>query len=145
MDKGNDRIRAATTSDLEAVLKIAELTSSSTERESLLKLRVESGECLVSEGQSRVVGFVTLARRSFFGRDFIELLAVDPDCRRKGVGGALLRRCVNEATTSAIFVSANRSNHTMLNLLRKERWQFSGELEGLDEGDPELVFYRSTD
>jgi ribosomal protein S18 acetylase RimI-like enzyme len=144
MDKGNDRIRAATTSDLEAVLKIAELTSSSTERESLLKLRVESGECLVSENQSRVVGFVTLARRSFFGRDFIELLAADPDYRRKGVGGALLRRSVNEATTSAIFVSANLSNHAMLNLLRKEQWQFSGELEGLDEGDPELVFYRST-
>jgi N-acetylglutamate synthase-like GNAT family acetyltransferase len=144
MDKGNDRVRAATTSDLEAVLKIAELTSSSTERESLLKLRVESGECLVSENQSRVVGFVTLARRSFFGRDFIELLAVDPDYRRKGVGGALLRGSVNEATTSAIFVSTNRSNHAMLNLLGKERWQFSGELEGLDEGDPELVFYRST-
>jgi N-acetylglutamate synthase-like GNAT family acetyltransferase len=145
MAKGTDRVRAATTSDLESVLKIAKLASPSSERDSWLTLRVESGECLVSEGQSRVVGFVTLARRSFFGRDFIELLAVDPDCRRKGVGGALLRRCVNEATTSAIFVSANRSNHTMLNLLRKERWQFSGELEGLDEGDPELVFYRSTD
>jgi N-acetylglutamate synthase-like GNAT family acetyltransferase len=144
MAKGTDRVRAATTSDLESVLKIAKLASPSSERDSWLTLRVESGECLVSEGQSRVVGFVTLARRSFFGRDFIELLAVDPDCRRKGVGGALLRRCVNEATTSAIFVSANRSNHTMLNLLRKERWQFSGELEGLDEGDPELVFYRST-
>ena len=144
MDKGNDRVRAATTSDLEAVLKIAELTSSSTERESLLTLRIESGECLVRENQSRVVGFVTLARRSFFGRDFIELLAVDPDYRRKGVGGALLRGSVNEATTSAIFVSANLSNHAMLNLLRKEQWQFSGELEGLDEGDPELVFYRST-
>ena len=145
MAKGTDRVRAATTSDLESVLKIAKLASPSSERDSWLTLRVESGECLVSEGQSRVVGFVTLARRSFFGRDFIELLAVDPDCRRKGVGCALLRRCVNEATTSAIFVSANRSNHTMLNLLRKERWQFSGELEGLDEGDPELVFYRSTD
>jgi len=145
MDKGTDRVRAATTSDLESVLKIARLASTSTERDSLLTLRVESGECLVSENQSRVVGFVTLARRSFFGRDFIELLAVDPDYRRKGVAGALLRRCVNEATTSAIFVSANRSNHAMLNLLRKERWHFSGELEGLDEGDSELVFYRSRD
>ena len=145
MHKGTDRVRAATASDLESVLKIAKLASTSTERDSLLTLRIESGECLVRENQSRVVGFVTLARRSFFGRDFIELLAVDPDYRRKGVGGALLRGSVNEATTSAIFVSANLSNHAMLNLLRKEQWQFSGELEGLDEGDPELVFYRSPD
>ena len=48
MDKGNYRIRAATTSDLESVLKIAKLASTSTERDPLLTLRIESGECLVS-------------------------------------------------------------------------------------------------
>jgi len=29
----------------------------------------------------------------------------------------------------------------MRSLLRAEGWSFSGELGGLDEGDPELVFY----
>ena len=43
-----------------------------------------------------------------------------------------------------MFTSTNRSNLPMLNLLRKEQWLFSGELVGLDEGDPELVFYRSS-
>ena len=27
-------------------------------------------------------------------------------------------------------------------LLRAEQWSFSGQLEGLDEGDPELFFYK---
>jgi hypothetical protein len=30
----------------------------------------------------------------------------------------------------------------MRSLLRTEGWSFSGELDGLDEGDPELVFYK---
>jgi hypothetical protein len=29
----------------------------------------------------------------------------------------------------------------MRSLISKEGWQFSGELNGLDEGDPELVFH----
>ncbi len=33
----------------------------------------------------------------------------------------------------------------MRNLLRKAQWLFSGELVGIDEGDPELVFYRSSE
>jgi len=31
----------------------------------------------------------------------------------------------------------------MRDLLRKEQWLFSGELVGLDPGDPELVFYKN--
>jgi hypothetical protein len=27
-------------------------------------------------------------------------------------------------------------------LLEKAGWQFSGQLEGIDEGDPELVYYK---
>jgi len=41
-----------------------------------------------------------------------------------------------------MFTSTNRSNLAMQSLLRREGWLFSGELDGLDEGDPELVFHR---
>ena len=30
----------------------------------------------------------------------------------------------------------------MTELLAEAGWGFSGELEGIDDGDPELVFYR---
>ena len=32
----------------------------------------------------------------------------------------------------------------MIGLLVKEGWQFSGQLEGIDEGDPELVYYKDS-
>jgi hypothetical protein len=41
-----------------------------------------------------------------------------------------------------VFTSTNRSNDAMRALLRTEGWSSSGELDGLDPGDPELVFYR---
>jgi hypothetical protein len=32
----------------------------------------------------------------------------------------------------------------MIALLDKYNWTFSGQLEGIDEGDPEFVFYTRT-
>ena len=78
----------------------------------------------------------------FFGRDFIELLVVDPGRRRAGIGRNLLRAALAAACTEQVFTSTNTSNQPMRSLLQAEGWSFSGELNGLDEGDPELVFYR---
>lgn len=41
-----------------------------------------------------------------------------------------------------MFTSANESNIPMRALLRHEGWTPSGVLTGLDEGDPEHVFFR---
>jgi hypothetical protein len=40
-----------------------------------------------------------------------------------------------------MFTSTNASNVAMRSLLEAEGWSFSGQLDGLDEGDPELVFF----
>jgi hypothetical protein len=79
----------------------------------------------------------------FFGRDFIELLVVDPAVRRAGIDRVLLRQALAIACTSQVFTSTNTSNQAMRSLLRAEGWSLSGELDGLDEGDPELVFYKA--
>lgn len=76
----------------------------------------------------------------FFGRDFVDLLAVGPASRRRGIGRLLLRYALATAGTPQVFTSTNVSNHPMRSLLRAEGWSFSGELHGLDEDDPELVF-----
>jgi hypothetical protein len=44
-----------------------------------------------------------------------------------------------------VFTSTNRSNTPMRTLLDRDGWSFSGELSGLDDGDPELVFWRRSD
>jgi hypothetical protein len=40
-----------------------------------------------------------------------------------------------------MFTSTNESNTPMRELLRSEGWSPSGVLAGLDEGDPEHVFF----
>jgi GNAT superfamily N-acetyltransferase len=138
-------VRPATESDANAVLSIDGGVLGTAEHASLVSRRIESGHCLVSESEGRVLGFATVHPRSFFGRDFIELLVVDTDFRRQGVANALLGACAHRSTTPELFTSTNSSNLPMLNLLRKAQWLFSGELVGIDEGDPELVFYRSSE
>jgi GNAT superfamily N-acetyltransferase len=129
--------------DVDAVLGVKGAPSGYSDRPSLIASRIESGDCFVGECDGVISGFLTVHRRSFFGRDFIELLAVDPAHRRQGTASDLLHAATSSSTTSQLFISTNRSNVAMRDLLRKEQWLFSGELDGLDEGDPELVFHRN--
>ena len=98
------------------------------------------GECLVHIDGGSVGGFAVVRAAYFFGRDFVELVMVDPARRRAGIGCALLRAALVTAGTEQVFTSTNTSNQPMRSLLQAEGWSFSGELDGLDEGDPELVF-----
>jgi GNAT superfamily N-acetyltransferase len=86
-------------------------------------------------------GYAIVSRR-FFSRPFIELLAVAPDFRRAGVGGALLEACVAAIPGESLFTSTNQSNSPMQALLAKTGFEPSGVIENLDPGDPELVYVR---
>jgi GNAT superfamily N-acetyltransferase len=74
----------------------------------------------------------------------VKLLVVFSAHRRSGVGSALLRAATAAATTATIFSSTNESNVAMRALFEREGWTHSGVLTGIDEGDPEFVFYRTT-
>lgn len=114
------------------------------ERGLLLTARVRSGEVILFEYEGRVSAYAVIRSDSFFGCDFVELLAVAASERRHGVGSLLLQRAVDLSSTTRIFTSTNRSNTRMIGLLEKEGWHFSGQLEGIDEGDPELVYYKDS-
>ena len=110
------------------------------ERIALLREAVAGGHCLIAVGAS-IVGFIVSRPRHFFGRDFIELLMVRDDVRRLGVGRRLLRAAVDAASTSRVFSSTNASNAAMRSVFEAGGWTLSGRLDGLDEGDPELVYF----
>lgn len=138
------QIRPATAVDLVAVLHLDPMAVAGDKaRADLLSRAVAFGECHVHASGGAVTGFVVRRPAHFFGRDFIELLVVDPAERRTGVGTALLRYALDTALSARVFTSTNASNAPMQALLRAEQWSFSGQLEGLDEGDPELFFYRA--
>jgi GNAT superfamily N-acetyltransferase len=137
-------VRRATSEDLHAVLELDRIAPVGHERGPLLTARVQSGEVILFEHEGRVSGYAVVRPQSFFGCDFVELLAVAAGDRRHGVGGLLLQQAVGLSSTKRIFTSTNRSNAQMIGLLEKEGWQFSGQLEGIDEGDPELVYYKDS-
>jgi len=138
----NGTVRRATSEDVNAVVELDRAAPVGRERSTLLTARVESGEVIIFERDGRVLGYAVIRARPFFGRDFIELLCVSLSSRRSGVGSALLRRAVGMSSTERIFTSTNKSNAPMTGLLEKIGWRFSGELEGIDDGDPEMVYYQ---
>jgi len=112
----------------------------------ILESAIASGECLVHiDVGNEIDGFVITNARSFFGRDFVKLLVVSLGHRRSGIGRALLATAAATATTETIFASTNESNAAMRALFDREGWTLSGVLDGIDEGDPERVYYRTTD
>ena len=136
--------RRATSEDLEAVLTLDAISPVGHTRGPLLTTRVHSGEVIIYEYLGQVSGYAVVRPRSFLGRDFVELLAVAPNEQRRGIGSLLLQRAVVWSSTDRIFISTNQSNVAMIGLLGKEDWRFSGQLEGIDEGDPEIVFYKNS-
>lgn len=97
---------------------------------------------LVAVERGEIVGFLGLRPGHFYKRDFIDLLYVAPRWRHQGAGRALMRAALRNASTPRVFVSTNESNTPMRQLLGSEGWILSGVLTGLDEGDPEHVFFR---
>jgi ribosomal protein S18 acetylase RimI-like enzyme len=134
-------VRRASPEDLDHVLQLDLIAPVGHERAALLTSRVQSGEVIVFE-DNEPLGFAVVRKRSFFGRDFLELLTVAESTRRQGVGSQLLNAAVAQSTTDRIFTSTNQSNTGMIGLLEKTGWQLSGQLEGIDEGDPELIYFR---
>jgi ribosomal protein S18 acetylase RimI-like enzyme len=117
------------------------LVLGSRRRGDALAAALGSGHLRVARAGGSVVGSAVFAP-SFFGRWFIELLVVHPEHRRRGVGAALARRCEAECPEGGIFTSTNESNRPMRRLLEGLGYEESGYVENLDEGDPELIFFK---
>ena len=145
MTQGQGEIRRAVAGDIDGILRIDGRTAQTDQgRADFVRRCLDLGECLVYLARGSVAGFAVVRPAHFFGRDFVDLLVVDPARRRCGIGRNLLRAAVTAAGTEQVFTSTNTSNQPMRSLLRAEGWSFSGELDGLDEGDPELVFYSTS-
>jgi GNAT superfamily N-acetyltransferase len=143
--QGQAEVRRAVADDIGGILRTDHRAArGGQDRAEFLRRCLDLGECLVYLDRGSVGGFAIVKPGHFFGRDFIELLMVDPARRRSGAGRALLRAALAGAGTEQVFTSTNASNNPMRSLLQADGWSFSGELDGLDEGDPELVFYNTS-
>ena len=133
-------VRPARGDDLAAMIAVDEFARTHPERADEIAGWVAAGAAFVAERDGAIVGYAALTH-AFFHRPFIEMVMVAPAARRGGVGGLLVAHLVQQAGTE-IWTSTNRSNLPMRELLQRTGFTESGFIEGLDPGDPELVFRR---
>ncbi|MHB1001770.1 MAG: GNAT family N-acetyltransferase [Armatimonadota bacterium] len=142
--KGEISVRKANRCDLKSILAMDEKAIGNTSRGGILNDAVAAGQCLIAEIGSEPVGFAVF-EQSFYGQGFISLLIVHPKYRRQGVGKAIISFIEENYPTNKLFTSTNESNLPMQNICESSRFSKSGYIENLDEGDPEVIYYKRID
>lgn len=107
-----------------------------------LKRMAQQESCILALGDGRPLGFAVL-QYSFFGNGFIPLICVAPEHRGKGIGLALLVELAHQCLTPKLFTSTNASNASAQRLFSRAGFTRSGIVENLDEGDPELIYFKA--
>jgi ribosomal protein S18 acetylase RimI-like enzyme len=135
-------LRCATDGDLPVLCVLDRIASQSDERREFLRHSIAAGACLVAEsGSESIVGYGVLTY-SFFRYGFVEMLYISSEFRRQGFGTALLERMATLCRTDKLFASANLSNTPMHSLLAREHFVQSGIIHNLDDGDPEIIYFK---
>ncbi len=98
-------------------------------------------ECFIILADDRAIGFVIFDYR-FFDQGWIELIIIDEEYRGKGISGKTFDLIFKQCKTNKVFTSTNSSNTQMQKALTKAGFSFAGKLNGLDDGDPELFYYK---
>ncbi len=133
-------VERATEDDLAELLAI-DHSGEAGERDRHLTDAVRNRQALIARVGEERVGFAVV-NQSFFGQHFVELLMVHADFRRRGVASALMHYVEKTRPNQKLFTSTNESNLPMQALLDKLGYSRSGYVENLDEGDPELIYFK---
>jgi ribosomal protein S18 acetylase RimI-like enzyme len=134
-------IKKATPKDLPAILEVMQ-ASSTADHTDFVTRSVKAGQCQAASIDGKVVGFGILGTSLFFHQEFMELLIVHPDYWRQGVGTAIIRRLERLCATNKFFTSANQSNTRAQKTYEANGFVRSGFIENLDEGDPEIIYFK---
>ena len=134
-------VRRARPDDLAAVCAIDPRAADTPERAPFIERAITVGECTLATDAGAVVGYAVLDR-SFFEQPFVSLLIVAESQRRRGVGAELMRHIESTSPEDKLFTSTNESNAPMRALCDKLGFVRSGSIENLDDGDPEIVYFK---
>lgn len=133
--------RAALPGDVDAMLACDAYAQAHASRGEAVRAAVGQGHCQVAIRAGQVAGYV-LTRDDFFDYGFVSLVVVSPAHQRRGVGLRLLAAAEAACTTAKLFTSTNQSNLAAQRLFSSAGFVRSGQIDHLDEGDPELVYMK---
>ncbi|AVF04240.1 MAG: hypothetical protein Devi2KO_37800 [Devosia indica] len=132
-------IRPARPDDIAALVGLDSFAASDNARAAEIARWVDAGQCACATLNGKPAGYAVM-HQHFFGHPMLEMVMVGAEYRRRGVGEALIRHAIETAPGPALWTSTNQSNAPMQAMLARLGFQRSGIIEGLDEGDPELVY-----
>lgn len=106
------------------------------------RLDMQQGSLIVADkGEAKAVGFAKIAPVNCFGWPLVEVLMVQPEYLRRGIGVALLDHVKNNFGFLKLFISTEESNQIMLQLLSTIQAEEVGHLNGLNlSGERERIF-----
>jgi RimJ/RimL family protein N-acetyltransferase len=137
----NMTIRMAGIFDADEIYEIDGIALRDDDRRSHLWNELRDGFVWIAEREETALGYA-VANLHFFGNPFIELLVVHCDHRRQGVAQALIATIEAWVGSDKLFTSTNASNLPMQRLCERLGFVRSGQIDNLDEGDPELIYFK---
>ena len=134
-------IRVAATADADAIIAVDDVAKTDPSRVQLIYDQINASSCFVAVIDDSIVAYGVLNYK-FYDNGWIEMLYVHPKFRRRAIASELVHYFVKKCRTAKLFTSTNQSNLPMQQLLEAHGFVRSGFIENLDEGDPELVYFK---
>lgn len=134
-------IRQATDADIRSIIEFDHVAQVDEARRDFIARAVQAHSTWVSVIDRQVCGFV-IVEYSFYSQGFVSLLYTHSNYRRQGIGTALMQQVESICQTEKLFTSTNESNRPMHSLLAKSQFVPSGVVNNLDEGDPEIIYFK---
>lgn len=128
--------------DLDQIMNIDQDIIGDDSRKDYITNAIKEKQCLVVKEGDLIVGFLVY-HNHFFDCAFISLIIVSPTKRRKRYASSLINHFVSMSPTMKIFSSTNQSNEKMKEVFNLNGFVKSGTIENLDEGDPEIIYFKS--
>ncbi len=133
-------IRKADVEDTDAILAFDLIAQADKKRQAYIHEAIEKDHCTIIEAEGKPVAHIIM-ERNFFGWPFIELVYVRTDYRQYGYATALMQH-IESQCDEKLFTSTNLSNLNMQRLLEKLGYSISGVVHNIDEGDPEVFYFK---
>jgi len=135
------KIRNATPPDISAIQDMDKMATEEEIFRQNIRRWMTEGNAVVATIDDVIVGYSVL-EYTFFGQGFISMLMVERGSRRRGVATTLVSHLEERCETEKIFTSTNESNKPMQELLKCMSYVPSGIVYNLDDGDPELFYFK---
>ena len=131
-------VREGSPADASVLVAFDHVAQHDTHRTTMIEHALAEGRVLLAEREKEIAGFLLHSDR-LLGHPLIELIYVRDTTRRQGIASLLICEHLRSSRDRSVFTTTNESNTPARQLFERVGFVTCGRIEGLDEGDPEIV------